>query len=436
MVRQHKLTRFLSGFGALVLLIGLVAQILVPSNVLAAGPQPIQTPRSLTLEAGTTNGGSDPGGTVKHLFNFKVDGSNSLNYNVGSISFQYCTTADAVTSPGIGCYMPPGLNLASATITTDSGGITGFNTTPVLSANEDTSDPNNGKDNTMTIELASAVTINAATSINVEFNSVVNPDNTECYSGTAPASNNCTFYVRVYAYAGTGGGTVYTNTSSTTTAEDYGVVAASTATPISLTGNMPESLTFCTGGTIGVNTGSVPDCSTATSGNISFDRLFSPTDTAQATSQMAASTNANNGYSITVNGTTLEDGSYSIAGMGATSSYSVQGTPQFGMNLVKNTAFCGATCDLGANVTQTGGTLYNGEATTNYATGGGNCTSAGCAKFAFNTGDSVADSLLGNGSTGASDGQIYTVSYIVNVPGSQAAGTYATTLTYICTPTF
>ena len=428
MTKRRNFARLVNGFVAVVLVAGIATQVFFPGKIFAAA-QPIQTPRSLTLEAGATDGGSKPSGTVKHKFSFTVDGNNTASYNVGSITFQYCTTADAVAS-GIGCIIPPGLSLTTAALTTDGGGITGFNTTPVLSANEDAGDPNLGTNNTMTIELASPVTINAATTLTKEFSPVVNPNNTRCYTGVSPASNNCTFYVRIYVYAGTGGGAL-----DTSAAEDYGVVAASTATPITLTGNMPESLTFCTGATIGVNTGSVPDCSTATSGDISFDRLFSPTDTAQATSQMAASTNANNGYAITVNGTTLENGSYNIAGMGTTA-YSVQGTPQFGMNLVKNTAFCGASCDLGADVTAAGGSLYNGEALTGYATGGGNCTSAGCAQFTFNTGATVADSLVGNNSTGASDAQIYTVSYIVNVPGSQAAGTYATTLTYICTATY
>ncbi len=39
-------------------------------------------------------------------------------------------------------------------------------------------------------------------------------------------------------------------------------------------------------------------------------------------------------------------------------------------------------------------------------------------------------------STGPSAAQKYTVSYIVNVAGNQSPGTYTTTLTYICTPTY
>ena len=57
--------------------------------------------------------------------------------------------------------------------------------------------------------------------------------------------------------------------------------------------------------------------------------------------------------------------------------------------------------------------------------------------FEFNSGNTVANSGYSTGSpTVATDAQIYTTSYIVNVPGKQAPGTYTTTLTYICTPTF
>ena len=58
--------------------------------------------------------------------------------------------------------------------------------------------------------------------------------------------------------------------------------------------------------------------------------------------------------------------------------------------------------------------------------------------FSFNSGATVANSENGNapGVGSPTNAQIFTVSYIVNVPGNQPAGTYSTTLTYICTPTF
>jgi hypothetical protein len=225
---------------------------------------------------------------------------------------------------------------------------------------------------------------------------------------------NSTFFVRISTYAtidATGGST------------DAGAVTASTADPIILSGTMPESLVFCTGATVTTTLG-VPDCSTATSGAISFNQLFSPTDTASASSQMAASTNAGSGYAITVNGPTLTSGANTVTAM-ASATTGVRGISQFGINLKLNTTATTTVAVGGEVAPVSNGTNYKAQAETGYNT---------VDTFRFVPGDVVADS--GNGGLGATDAQIYTASYIVNVPGSQAAGTYTTTLTYICTPTF
>jgi hypothetical protein len=53
------------------------------------------TSRSLTLEQGAGgDGGSKPSGTVKHKFDFTIPSSTTL----GSIKFQYCTTASGTCS--------------------------------------------------------------------------------------------------------------------------------------------------------------------------------------------------------------------------------------------------------------------------------------------------------------------------------------------------
>jgi hypothetical protein len=104
---------------------------------------------------------------------------------------------------------------------------------------------------------------------------------------------------------------------------------------------------------------------------------------------------------------------------------SILGIGQFGLDLVANTT-ASSTPAVGANITPAdNGTNYRGQPIGNYNTPD---------TFEFNTGNSVANSADGGAS--GSDAQIYTVSYVVNVPGSQPAGTYTTTLTYICTPTF
>ena len=71
--------------GILMLVTVVAFQLFMP--VLASASQ--ITARSLTLVANGSNGGSKPGGVVNHAFAFTLPGGS----NVGSIKFQYCTTA-------------------------------------------------------------------------------------------------------------------------------------------------------------------------------------------------------------------------------------------------------------------------------------------------------------------------------------------------------
>ncbi|MGH7197056.1 MAG: hypothetical protein ACREGJ_04830 [Candidatus Saccharimonadales bacterium] len=372
MKKQRK--SLLRVFSAAILVAAVLVQALSPTMASAAQI----TTRSLTLQAGATDGGSKPGGVVNHSFQFTLPGGSS----VGSIKFEYCTLASGT------CTMPTGLVTTSATLGTESG-ATGFsmvNTT-----------------NGAPYLTRAAAAIGANQAVSYRLDTVTNPTDT-----------NKTFYVRISTYA----------SIDTTGAEtDTGTVNASTATQIDLTGVMPESLVFCTGGTISL-TGGVPDCATASSGAINFDRLFSPTDTATATSQLAASTNAGAGYVIAVHGPTLTSGANTITPMNA-STAGIRGTSQFGLNLKANTSAT-STPDVGTEVAPAAnGTSFKGQAVAGYDT---------VDSFKFTSGDSVADSA--NGGAGGTDAQIYTAAYMVNVPGNQPAGTYATTLTYICTPTF
>src|SRR6266496_2370223 len=88
--------------------------VLMSGSVLAIGQL---TNRSLTLLPGATDGGSKPSGTVKHQFDFTIATTNS----VGSIIFQYCTTATG------SCTGPTGLDVDGVTLDNQSGtGATGF----------------------------------------------------------------------------------------------------------------------------------------------------------------------------------------------------------------------------------------------------------------------------------------------------------------------
>lgn len=347
------------------------------------------TVRSLELQAGATDGGSKPGGVVNHKFTFTLPASGS----VGSIKFEYCMTAADV---GAGtCVAPTAMNAGSVTLGGESG-ITGM-----------TMHAATGPDfNSYYLSRGSAFALSSSTTVVYTINGVTNPN-----FGALPNSNK-TFFVRISAFSGTDGATGLVH---------RGTVAASVNEQIVIDGTMPESLVFCTGATIGV-TMSVPDCATATSGTISFPQLFSPTATASVTSQMAASTNAGSGYSISVNGATLTSGANTIAAMG-TATGSLHGYSQFGLNLMANTV---DSVPVGSVVAPTStGTNYRAQPLTGYEAAD---------VFKFTSGDPVANSS--NGTLGGTDAQIYTVTYIVNVPGSLPAGNYSTTLTYICTPTY
>jgi hypothetical protein len=103
----------------------------------------------------------------------------------------------------------------------------------------------------------------------------------------------------------------------------------------------------------------------------------------------------------------------------------VKGLSQFGVNLKANTVAT-STIAVGTEIAPaSNGTNYKGQAIVDY-----NAADT----FKYGSGDIVANSA--SGGVGGTDAQIYTASYMVNVPGSQPAGTYTTTLTYICTPKY
>ena len=331
------------------------------------------TSRKVTL------GSSAVSASTTYTFNFTFATGTAIK----SMKYEFCTTTACTATP-------TGSSVTSATLGSLAG--MGDNTIGNWTKTTATGPP---------LELRFADSGNSTApsgSQTVVVNSV-----------TSPSTSNTSFYIRISTYSD----------ATFTTLIDQGTVAASTANQITLTGSMDESLVFCTGGTI---TGT--NCGTATSGNVAFGTGFSSTATSTAISQMVAATNAGGGYVITVAGNTLTcagcSGSPTIAGL-SSSSASTTGTAQFGLNVVANT-----TPSVGAAITPAAnGTNLRGQGATGY--GAAN-------NFKFTTGDTVANS--GNASLGPTDAQNYTVSYIANVPASQVAGSYSTTLTYICTATY
>ena len=341
------------------------------------------TNRKLTLIGVGSNGGSTPGVAANHQFTFTIGTSGAT---VGSVKFEYCTNPSITTV----CTAPTGLNASAASFGGESG-ITGFSM-GARTANS-------------FILTRSAAAVSGTPTAVLQGNGITNP-----------SATNTTFFTRITVYdAAAGGGSIV----------DQGSVAASTAEPIALTGVMPESLIFCTGATVNAN------CTSTTPGTISFNQQFSPSDTAVATSQMSASTNAGTGYVITVNGATLTSGSNTIPGLSsAATAASTRGTSRWGLNLKANTTSTSAVA-TGAEITPASdATDYKGQPIAGYNT---------VDTFKFVSGDTVANSAydgVANNTLGPTNSQVYTATYMTNVAGNQRPGTYTTTLTYICTPTF
>lgn len=145
--------------------------------------------------------------------------------------------------------------------------------------------------------------------------------------------------------------------------------------------------------------------------NIELGELTDST-TGSDSHTMVVSTNAVNGFTITVFGSTLTSGTNSIDALLAAAASSL-GSKQFGINLVDNTS-----PNIGADPI---GTAPIGSAATGYDAAN---------QFKFVSGNTVASA------TNAINQTTFTVSYIANISTDTAGGTYTTTLTYSATANF
>jgi hypothetical protein len=101
---------------------------------------------------------------------------------------------------------------------------------------------------------------------------------------------------------------------------------------------------------------------------------------------------------------------------------STPGTEQFGINVVKNTNFCGAGCDLGADPAQVPNSSFSfGTAATGYDTSN---------TFRYNKNDVIAQSTKSTSITA------YTVSYIFNIDTATASGQYTFNHVLVATATY
>lgn len=199
-----------------------------------------------------------------------------------------------------------------------------------------------------------------------------------------PSDPNSSFFIRV---------TTYSN-ADWTGSLDTGTIATSTAGQITVTASVDETLTF----TLASNTVALGTLSTGATGS--------------GTSSMTVATNATSGYTVRYSGTTLTSGTDTITAMSVAGG-SVTNSKQFGINLMDND-----TPPVGTDKTGTG----TGTPSTGYGTKD---------SFKFNTaGEQIASA------SAATNSNTFTTSYIANIDGATAAGSYSTVINYVATANF
>lgn len=203
-----------------------------------------------------------------------------------------------------------------------------------------------------------------------------------------------TTYVRISLHASTDGTGGY---------GDGSAVVFSTASQLNTQAYVPPYLTFCVGVSV------APDCSSASGSSIDFGEL-SKVSANTATSQFAGATNDVTGFFTNITANTMTSGSQTITAM-TSQSASAPGTSQFGLNMRANTNPA-----VGQNPTGAGSSVL----TLDYDTPN---------QFILKSGVVTNSSL-------STEFNVFTVSYLVNVPANQTPGIYNTTLTFVATASF
>lgn len=324
--------------------------------------------RSLTLSSSAASAAS-----TTYTFAFTPQSSTTVK----SVNIDICDSASGTCSPA-GTGVPTGLTTTGAAAGTISGIGSGGTWTGTFTTN--------GR-----LRLANNSNTGSPTTVSLQFTGITNP-----------SATNTTFYARITTYSDS----AWTTPIDGTGAGSSGVVAASTANQITVTGTVNETLTFCTG-TSGITSSS---CAGATGSSVGLGTLATGAPST-GTSQIGVTTNAGSGYAITYTGATLTSGSNTITACAAGCTSSA-GTSQYGFNLRANTTPAVGSAPAGAGTA---------NPVANYNTNN---------TFRFASGDSVVT----NGT--ADDFRLFTVAYIANIANTTPAGIYSSTITWVATATF
>lgn len=313
--------------------------------------------RSLELSNSTASA------VASYALTFTIPNSETL----GSIELQFCSDSPLI---GLSCDPPAGFDISSAVLSSQSG-VTDFS---ILATG---TNPN-------TIVLTRIPSPVAGGTVSYTFTNVTNP------------SSDGPLYGRLQTFA---------SSDASGSNNDQGGLAMSINSAVNVSTTVPPYLLFCSGLTI---TGF--DCGTASGNYINFGDLSSST-TGSADSQLLTATNAENGFTIRIEGTTMTSGNNVINAMAARD-VSRPGVSQFGVNLVKNT-----TPAVGDDPQGSGSAVPDP---------------------AYSQPDwyqFIPDSVIAS-ATAPDEYKQFTASYIINISNNQPPGVYASTLTYVCLANF
>lgn len=305
---------------------------------------------------------SEPSAATQYTIGFDYT---NTGVPVGSVRLLFCGNSPLHSEP---CTAPSGFS-ASATVLQDQTGEVGYSIGSIPASNE--------------IILTRPAQLPLNPNGTYEFIDILNPDT----AGT--------YYLRIETF---------TSTDATGLGIESGGVALSATPGLTIATEVPPYLLFCAAIAI-----TSDDCDTANNYVLDFGE-FSTSRPSTGASNIVVGTNAANGMSVVLSGTTLTSGNNTVPGL-ESGDRSRTGTSQFGINLVDNND-----PDVGANSTAPAASVGTGYAQSNI--------------FRFQNGETIVSSA---GPTGTST---FTVSYMANISSAQAAGYYATTITYICLANF
>lgn len=304
-----------------------------------------------------------PGATSSYTISFQYMSPDA----VGSIDLLFCNSP----VPYDPCVAPQGLDVSNAALSNqlgDAGYTILSKTTNHIVLSRPSLPPGNTGNSAYT------------------FDNIINPIDT-----------NQAFAVRLESHAASDG---------TGSIIDFGSVRGQVTNAVVLETQVPPMLMFCVAGQVS------DDCSTTNENYYSDMGQLSDRSTLTAQSQMSVGTNASGGFAITANGQPMSAGT-SVIDAPSRPTASIQGSNQFGINLVAN-----SNPAIGSDPI---GTWANAVSSPNYSVPN---------QYMYVPGDTVAYSA------NVSLMKKFTVSYIVNSSPNLRAGVYTTTITYIASGRF